>query len=59
MEIQQGWKEMPDGKWHYFKNGKSLCNKWGTLNKLGFETGNDDSPDNCKSCKCKIKYVHK
>ena len=47
----EGWKYLSNAKfWHYFREGKSLCKKWGTFSKEGFEQGNDESPDNCKSC---------
>lgn len=54
-QLTEGWKWIIESrKWHYFRNGRSLCGRWATLSNAGFETGNDDSPDNCAECKRKI-----
>lgn len=39
----EGWKGLINArKWHYFRDGKSLCGKWMNLGRY-FEQGNDDS----------------
>lgn len=45
-----------NGKFHYFDEGRSLCRKW---MKLGgeFEDDKDDHPDNCATCKKKVKAL--
>jgi len=50
----EGWKWIVNApKWHYFRDGRSLCGKWMCLGK-SFEQGNDDSPDNCVACRKKL-----
>ena len=54
-EINEGWTWLYNTtKWHYFKEGRSLCGKWMVLSKQDYELGNDDSPDNCKTCQKKL-----
>lgn len=48
---KEGWKWLINSKkWHYFRNGTSLCHKWANFGQE-FELGNDTSPDNCMACK--------
>ena len=48
-ERTEGWKYLFNSpKWHYFRNGRSLCRKWMNFGK-DFE-GDKPSPDNCKGC---------
>ena len=54
-KLKEGWGYLINStKWHYFRNGRSLCGKWGILSDKALELGNDDSPDNCKACKKKL-----
>lgn len=51
--FDEGWTWLiGTQKWHYFRNKKSLCNKWGLFKTPteGLEEGNINSPDNCKIC---------
>lgn len=53
---QEGWGN-PDpysllSKFHYFRNGMSLCGKWGFF-RGDVEQGQDDHSDNCTACKRK------
>ncbi len=41
-------------KAHYYVGGMSLCRPWMMLGG-NVEQGNDDSPDNCKTCTTKLK----
>lgn len=51
-EVNEGWcQPWKSRKWHYFRNGRSLCGKWGFPGRL--TAGMDDSPDNCAVCKRK------
>lgn len=53
--MEEGWVVLINAsKWHYFRKGISLCKKWGYLGSE-FELGNDNSPDNCSSCRKKIQ----
>ena len=52
---KEGWKWLLNSKkWHYFRNGNSLCGKWATFGSE-FEQGNNDSPDNCMACRRKLE----
>jgi hypothetical protein len=56
-EMTEGWTWLINSKkWHYFREGKSLCKKFLLLQYPEFEQGNDHSPDNCKQC---IKQLEK
>lgn len=47
----EGWKWLANAtKWHYFRDGRSVCGKWMNLGSGEFQQGNNDSPDNCKGC---------
>jgi hypothetical protein len=53
--INEGWGYISNSpKWHYFRNGRSLCGRWGSFGRTDLEQGNDGSPDNCKACRTKI-----
>lgn len=53
---KEGWKWLTNStKWHYFRDGRSLCRRWMTFGTI-FEQGNNNSPDNCKAC---IKALEK
>ena len=59
MSADEGWSSLgrrsAKAKWHYFRDGRSLCGKrtippwWGDHPSLS--RGFDDSPDNCAECK--------
>lgn len=52
MSEKEGWTWLWNStKWHYFKNGQSLCRRFMLLGKGDFEQDNNNSPDNCKACK--------
>jgi hypothetical protein len=52
---KEGWKWLINStKWHYFRNGTSLCGKWMNLGE-DFEQGNDESSSNCKACKTALR----
>ena len=53
--LDEGWALAFDGKWHYFpeNDSMSLCRKIG-FNFAPREEGNNDSPNNCKSCRRKL-----
>ncbi len=54
-EVKEGWTWIfGSPKWHYMINGRSLCGSWLLLGNPELEQGNDNSPDNCKSCKNKL-----
>ncbi len=54
-KIEEGWQHpLASKKWHYFREGRSLCRKWMFLGEH-FEQGNDESEDNCTSCKKILK----
>lgn len=38
-------------KWHYFRDGRSLCKRFMLLGRGEFESGNEASPDNCAACR--------
>lgn len=51
----EGWTWLiGTAKWHYLRNGKSLCGKWGVVGKPTLEQGNNNSPDNCNMCRKKL-----
>ena len=41
-------------KWHYLRNGQSLCGRWMTFGHPDLEQGNNLSTDNCITCRNKI-----
>ena len=51
---KEGWTYLFNStKWHYFRDGRSLCGKFALLLSGALEKGNDSSPDNCAACKRK------
>jgi len=52
--IKEGWTWLSNAntKWHYFRNGESLCGRWMifSVKDEDMHQGNDQSPDNCKAC---------
>lgn len=55
-KLTEGWKWLVNApKWHYFREGRSLCGRWLTFSNSGFEQGNLESPDNCKACVKKLE----
>lgn len=55
-KLTEGWKWLINAtKWHYFVDYQSLCGRWGTFTMDSLEQGNDESPDNCKMCKKRLK----
>lgn len=54
--LKEGWTWIVGAaKWHYMRNGRSLCGKWMLLGKPELEQGNDSSPDNCVACRRKLE----
>lgn len=55
MPENEGWKHLINSpKWHYFREGRSLCGRWATFGKGCCERGNNFSPDNCATCRKKV-----
>ncbi len=55
---KEGWTWLHNSKkWHYFREGRSLCGKFMLFKNPtdGFEIGNNDSEDNCVGCKKKLE----
>lgn len=54
-KYDEGWAPGSFGsqKWHYYRDGRSLCGRYGWIGALNFEQGNDQSPDNCAACRKK------
>jgi len=56
--MKQGWTYLYNSpKWHYFDSengGRSLCGRWMLFSLGDLESGNDNSPDNCKACAKKL-----
>lgn len=49
-KIKEGWGfGAGSQKAHYFREGLSLCRRWGFYYGP-LEQGKDDSPDNCAAC---------
>lgn len=47
----EGWKPLINShKWHYFRDGRSLCRKWMTLGDGELDPRTIKSPDNCAAC---------
>lgn len=61
MENKEGWTWLRNSpKWHYFVDGRSLCKRFMLFSTSKLEQGQDESPDNCKSCmKALIKRKEK
>lgn len=53
--VIEGWKYLVNSsKFHYFVNGRSLCNRWATLSDFGLKQDEFPSPDDCKVCRKKL-----
>ena len=58
METKEGWTWLTNSKkWHYFVDGRSLCGGFMVFANMQGELvqGNNDSSDNCASCKKKLQ----
>jgi hypothetical protein len=56
VKATEGWGcPLNSRKWHYFRSGKSLCNKW-MFSSDGLSDEDIDSPDNCAVCTRKRKF---
>lgn len=56
-EGKQGWNYMVNSpKWHYFIEGRSLCDRWLGLGLSGFDDDplSDNHPSNCAVCAKKV-----
>ena len=54
--MTEGWGWIHQSpKWHYFVDDRSLCGQWLGLGLGELQQGNDDSLNNCKACKRKLK----
>jgi hypothetical protein len=54
--MKEGWTFLWNSpKWHYFREGRSLCGRFLLLGKPELGGGNEQSPDNCKGCLRKIQ----
>jgi hypothetical protein len=52
---KEGWTWLMDSRrWHYFREGRSLCNCFLLWGKPELEQGENDSPSNCAVCKRKL-----
>ena len=50
MTAAEGWVHFLNAtKWHYVREGRSLCRRWGYLGRA-FEPEDVESPDNCREC---------
>lgn len=48
----EGWSWLVGfTKWHYFRNGRSLCGSYTYSGSIGLRQENDDAPDKCGSCR--------
>jgi hypothetical protein len=46
--VNEGWTWLLNSpKWHYFRDGRSLCKRFILLSRGEFESGNETSSDNC------------
>ena len=57
----RGWKMLINSKKaHYFFDGRSLCGKWMSLGREGFEDYDHENPENCKGCmKKRAEWIRK
>ncbi len=52
---KEGWTWLTNSpKWHYFRDGRSLCNKFMLFGKHNFKQADNNRPDNCAMCKKKL-----
>ena len=54
--MKEGWSWLYNSpKYHYFREGRSLCKRWMILGPGDFEQDwKDDMPDNCAGCQKKL-----
>lgn len=53
-EKREGWTWLMNSpKWHYFREGRSLCGKWMILSHGGLQDDGGDGPDACSTCRRK------
>ena len=53
---KEGWTFLFNSpKWHYFREGRSLCGRFLLLGSPELEKGNDDSVSNYVGCKRKLE----
>ena len=57
--MSEGWaRPLNSRKYHYFKEGRSLCGNWLFLSKdLSPDDPANDSKDDCKACMKKIQKI--
>lgn len=49
---KEGWKLIHTrGRRHYFRDGRSLCEKWGAIAQNDLEQGENLHVDNCARCR--------
>lgn len=49
---KEGWKYIyTSGRRHYFRDGRSLCGKWGAIAQNGLEQGDNLHVTNCARCR--------
>lgn len=52
--MEEGWTWLINSrKWHYFRDGRSICGKFMLLGNPELEPFGDKSPDNCAACQRK------
>ncbi len=57
--MASGWAQpINSKKFHYFREGRSLCGKWLYLSSaLDDDTEKTDSPDDCRECLKRRKVI--
>lgn len=57
----EGWTWLINAtKWHYIRDGMSLCRRWAVLGNPTLEQDDSPSPDNCKACyRIRLKEIEK
>ena len=55
-KVTEGWAWVLNSpKWHYIRDHRSICGRWLMLGNPEMEQGNNESADNCKSCRRKLE----
>ena len=50
--VKEGWGQAFRGvRWHFVRDGKTLCGKSNVNYNADLHEGNDTSPDNCVKCR--------
>lgn len=53
-ELTEGWVFLSNSKKaHYFREGRSLCRKWGYMGNA-YEADEFESADDCKDCRSRL-----